>query len=878
MRASAAVVAVTDAKPSPPRSGALRALTAAALALPGLMAGNAQAAEGDEFTFEYRHYEEGERNLVGQSYRELQLKPLEVDSLATGIHGSVTDQVKFGLDYSQDTWSGATPITTAPHAAIAGQVFSGASIPTFYSTDPKHRPVVVNFKAKFLQFVPDSRLVDILSTASPETRRQVSGKLGYAWDSATLNVGGGISDEPDYKSYFFNTDGTADLNQKLTTLSWGASYTTSNIAASQDTNVGADLGDYLGQIRLKDNISTLYGTRHDIAADIGITQILGRDSLISGTMSYTRSTGYLSDPYKLTLLAFDDPKQPPGVGTVLTQEVLEQRPTLRNQLSFAARFIQYIAGTDAALHVDYRFFHDDWGIDSHTLDLSLYQPLGDGWMLVPGLRYYTQSAADFYKPYFLFNQAFPTKLPVNPAVGPKIDFSKLPIRNFSSDERLSGYGSLSAQIVIDKQLRDDLKLEIGAEYSVREGSLKLGGGGVPGFADLTSYSVYASLKFDLAGRDGLSAYRNNDDGRNSDDSGGGTTTATGMAWDISAPAGVRFAHVLEKPGDYAISLHHDWAIQDGETLHGTEPVSDRTIAKLNCGGVPCLRRESAADRHATSIDLSYSPWDRVTLMVTPQLIDTHQDQTAVSPAGERLLHPGQPSPPSFRHTTAGIGDTGVTVLGSLLKGEFYQLDAGLGLSLPTGSVAKRINTGSYYLDYGLQPGSGTVDFTPSVTYQGHQGRFAWGGQVEAVKRLQARNDAGYALGDRVEGSVWGSVGILPWLSASVRGIGTWEGATQGQFKPHFVPTRIGFKVVHGQPIPIYKDVLTPQVELGPMDQSGSYGGRYGDIGLGVSAVIPRGAFAGNRLSVEWRVPVADDVKGYQLSRSSTLSVTWDTAF
>ena len=130
---------------------------------------------------------------------------------------------------------------------------------------------------------------------------------------------------------------------------------------------------------------------------------------------------------------------------MLTQEVLEQRPTLRNQWTSDARDIQYIAGSDAALHVDYRFFHDDWGIDSHTLDLSWYQPLGDGWMVVPGLRYYTQSAADFYKPYFLLNQPFPIKLPRNPELGLNIDFSKLTIHNFSSDERLSGFGSLSAR-------------------------------------------------------------------------------------------------------------------------------------------------------------------------------------------------------------------------------------------------------------------------------------------------------------------------------------------------------------------------------------------------------------------------------------------------
>ena len=516
------------------------------------------------------------------------------------------------------------------------------------------------------------------------------------------------------------------------------------------------------------------------------------------------------------------------------------------------------------------------GISTQELEDAAERMMKDAGAKPAFKGYYTQSAANFYQPYFLFNQAFPTLLPVNPAVGPKIDFSKLPIRNFSSDERLSAYGSISAEIAVDKQLRDDLKLEVGAEYSTREGSLKLGGGGEPGFADLTSYTVYVSLKFDLAGRDALSTYRDSSSG---DDGGGAATPGTGgTVWDRPVPAGIRFANVLDKPGDYAISVHHDWGLQDGETLHGTDPVSDATIAKLDCAGTPCVRRESAVDTHVTSIDLSYSPWDRITLMVTPRLVDTHQDQTNVSAAGVDPAHPGQPSPPGLLHTSAGLGDTGVTVLGDLLKGDGYQIDAGAGLSLPSGSIDKRINTGSYYLNYGLQPGSGTVDFVPSLTYLGYLGRFSWGAQVNADKRLQSRNGDGYALGDMVQGSVWGSVGILPWLSASVRGVGTWQGAVQGQFGPHLVPTQTGFKLVQGLPVRIYKDVLTPQVELGPMDQPGSYGGRYGDIGVGVSAVIPRGAFAGNRLSVEWLVPVADDVNGYQLARVGTLSITWDTAF
>lgn len=878
-------MAATEAKP---RSNALRTLTAAALALPGLMQGTAQAADGDEATFEYHHYEEGQRDLDGQTYRDLKLKPLQADSLATGIRGSIVDRWKFGLDYSQDTWSGATPVTTAPHAAIAAQIFSGASIPSYYSADPKHRPIVINYDRRFLSYVRDPKLVDIMGSASPETRRQVSSKVGYEWDTLAINTGGGISDEPDYKSWFVNTDGKLDVNQKLTTLSWGASYTTSNIAASLEANNAADWGNYTDQIRLKDGENTLYGTRHDTAADIGVTQIIDRDTLLSASLGYTHSSGYLSDPYKATLLAFDDPNQfldSSRLRFVQLKGVLEQRPTIRDQWTFDAHYLQYLPGTNTAVHLDYRFFHDDWGIDAHTLNLSVYQPLGGGWMVVPGLRYYTQSAADFYQPYFLFNQAFPYKLPRNPEVPPQIDFSKLPIQHFSSDERLSGFGSLTAQFALDKQLRDDLKLEIGAEYMVREGALKLGGGGESGYADLNSYTIYATLRLDLAGHDGLAGYRDD-----SDDDAAAPADPAILSWDRKVPAGVRFTHVLPQAGDYAIDLHHDYAIQDGGLRHGSEHVQNAVVTKLDCGGQPCTRVDSGDYSHLTTLDLLYAPVDRITLMVSPSFVDLHQNQTDLGdnssgggcchPIGGSILPPlgGGAKPPSLRHSSAGLGDTGVYVLGSLAQGSDYRIDAALGLSLPTGSVDRRLNTSNDYLNYGLQIGSGTVDFTPSLTYLGHMGRFSWGAQFSAVKRLQARNDSGYALGDKVQGSVWASADILNWLSASVRGIGTGQAAIDGQFKPHLDSVQNGHKVVHGQPVWVYKYVVTPQTVLGPMDQPGSYGGEFGDIGLGLTAVVPRGVFAGNRLSVEWLLPVAEDVNGYQLARTGTLSVTWNAAF
>ena len=45
---------------------------------------------------------------------ESEFRPIEVDSLQGSGNIKITDRVKFNFNYTQDTWSGATPIATAP--------------------------------------------------------------------------------------------------------------------------------------------------------------------------------------------------------------------------------------------------------------------------------------------------------------------------------------------------------------------------------------------------------------------------------------------------------------------------------------------------------------------------------------------------------------------------------------------------------------------------------------------------------------------------------------------------------------------------------------------------------------------------------------------
>jgi hypothetical protein len=181
----------------------------------------------------------------------------------------------------------------------------------------------------------------------------------------------------------------------------------------------------------------------------------------------------------------------------------------------------------------------------------------------------------------------------------------------------------------------------------------------------------------------------------------------------------------------------------------------------------------------------------------------------------------------------------------------------LGLSAPTGNVGvkfrdtHRLDAG--YEDYGMQLGSGTWDFKPSLTYTGQKNPWSWGGQLNSTVRLENKNRSGYRLGDVYQATAWTSYSVVEGLSVSVRGLYTQEGSIHGDFAGTFN-------------------------KLGPNDYTGNYGGRFWDVGFGLTAVIPRGSFKGNHFAVEWLQPVKDNMNGYQLERKGFLTASWGLDF
>lgn len=193
------------------------------------------------------------------------------------------------------------------------------------------------------------------------------------------------SSEDDYEADALALSGEWTFNADLTTLSLGASYSSDVIEP-----VDAAL---FGRVQREE--------RRTRSVSVGISQVLNRASALYGGLSVTDHAGYLSDPYKLR----------------------DVRPTQRRERAVSVRYRHFMDRPGAALHLDYRYFDDDWGIGSHTLHTSWYQNVRTEVQLVPNLRYYSQSAADFYR---------------------SIDNFALPLTvSQSSDFRLSGYGAIT---------------------------------------------------------------------------------------------------------------------------------------------------------------------------------------------------------------------------------------------------------------------------------------------------------------------------------------------------------------------------------------------------------------------------------------------------
>jgi len=324
-----------------------------------------------------------------------------------------TEPILFGHAVIDDVWE--------VEASAVGDILTGAS--------PQ---LVTNVNGQPMQ---------VLTGASVYERRHAGdAKVGRRFGELTLSASAAVSNEHDYHSKAGGLEARRDFNDKNTTLTLGYGRANDHVGSSIDPNLDAP--------RTTDQYLA------------GVTQVLSPVALVQSSLAYANGRGWYNDPYKFTLTFYPD--QP------LPSLLPDLRPDHRRSWAWLTRYRRHFAAQRGTLQADYRYFQDDWGVRAHTLEVAWDQQLDERWSLRPALRYYTQSAADFYSP-------------VIPRPAPRFQ---------SSDQRLAAFGGLSPSLRATLRL-DSVIVEGAVGYVHDASSLRLGGSGTSAFETLRA--VYGIL-------------------------------------------------------------------------------------------------------------------------------------------------------------------------------------------------------------------------------------------------------------------------------------------------------------------------------------------------------------------------------------------------
>lgn len=228
--------------------------------------------------------------------------------------------------------------------------------------------------ANYYMDMVSSASIDVVTTASPytEERQQASLALDMLNGKTQYSISVANSDENDYTASTASFDVSQDLFGDLTTVSLGFSRGWDEVRKRGDQAFSepVDRRSYR----------------------LGVSQIVTPKLMMGLGFETITDEGFLNNPYRS--VRYLDPDSP--VGYAYQPEIYPRTRTSSAASINARYFLPY----RAAVHGEYRWFTDSWGIDASTVRAGYTHPLGARWVLEAGYRWYDQSAADFYSDLF----------------------------------------------------------------------------------------------------------------------------------------------------------------------------------------------------------------------------------------------------------------------------------------------------------------------------------------------------------------------------------------------------------------------------------------------------------------------------------------------
>ena len=280
----------------------------------------------------------------------------------------------------------------------------------------------------------------IISGASPikENRQSVDLSLTRYFSNGALTLGSSYSKENDYISRSYSAQQSISTEDKNTTFTLGGSYTTDTINPNY-----------------KDDHTIFYDKRV-VSGLIGVTRILTKQDIVQCNIGYSRGKGYYSDPYKL----------------------YDERPDKRESKTVTTRWNHHFDRQDGTSRISYRYYTDTYGIKAHTFGVEYVQPLPNEWTVTPLVRFYSQTAANFYLPNFSdTGQDLPTY--------------------YSLDQRLSAFGAFTIGLKVEKKIAKDWLVDAKYESYEQRQEWSLSGGGDASIPPFKARSIQLGLSYNF---------------------------------------------------------------------------------------------------------------------------------------------------------------------------------------------------------------------------------------------------------------------------------------------------------------------------------------------------------------------------------------------
>ena len=324
------------------------------------------------------------------------------------------DGGNISFNFTFDALSGSSPNGALP--SKAPQTFASPSAKSFssarrlYTTAPGNLPVDPDYS--------DARAAGSIAWTLPLTRL------------SRVTLGGKASIEDDFYSGTFNATFAHDFNDKNTTVALGLYDEADLIKPIGNTPV--PLSDYAAFAKEGNK------SKNGVGALLGVTQVMTRNWLTQLNLTADRFTGYLNDPYKIISVL--------GAVGDTTGYIYESRPDSRTRKSVYLE--NRIGGEQTSAGLSLRYMTDTWGIHSETAQVHFrWWVPGKQQYVEPTVRWYHQSAADFFQPWLPGSAAADT-------------------RYISADPRLASFHALTYGLKYGYSLSDRLHRG-SSEFTVR---------------------------------------------------------------------------------------------------------------------------------------------------------------------------------------------------------------------------------------------------------------------------------------------------------------------------------------------------------------------------------------------------------------------------